>query len=357
MTAPITRSTLADIVAYQPDETPIAIDLSDNTNRFGAPPAAVRELSGAASTLARYPSCYSTPLRDALAAYMGVDASNIIVGAGSDNVLDAAIRAFGEPDDVLAFVRPTFQMVPVFARVNGLRVASVAFDAAGDVDVDALLADDPRLVYVCSPNNPTGLAIPRATLERIVARAHGVVIVDEAYAEFSGTSVVDLVASAPRLLVVRTLSKAWGLAGLRTGYGIAQPSIIEAIEKSRGPFTVAGPSERAAAAAVIENVQWMRDHAALAVANRDRFIAALRDLGFAPLPSAANFVFVPIFDARGAAAAAHERGVAIRVFEALDFPNDALRAAGGNGVRISIGQWDEVETLLAALGDWKTSCA
>ena len=353
----LTRPAFAGIASYRPDDSGASIDLSDNTNRWGSPPAAIRELQQTNASLARYPNCYSAPLRALLADYIGVDAANIIVGAGSDDVLDAAIRAFGDHGELLSFARPSFQMVPVFARMNGLRVASTSFAANGDIDVDALLVDDPSIAYVCSPNNPTGLPIPRTTLERIVERARGIVLVDEAYAEFAGTSVIDLVARSPRLVVVRTLSKAWGLAGLRVGYGIAQPLLVSEIEKSRGPFTVSAPSERCAAAAVAEDRAWMRARAAAAVESRDRLLDALRARDYAPLDSAANFVLLPLLAARAAGAALRARGIAVRVFESLDMPNPTILGAGGSALRISVGPWPEMHALLEGLDAWRAACA
>lgn len=351
------RPAFAGIAPYRPDESGATIDLSDNTNRWGAPPAAIRELQRGTASPARYPDCYSAPLRSVLADYVGVDEANIVVGAGSDDVLDAAIRAFGDHDDLLSFARPSFPMVPTFARMNGVRVVSTPFAGNGDVDVDALLTDDPAIAYVCSPNNPTGLLIPRATIERLIERANGIVIVDEAYAEFAGVSIVELVARSPRLLVVRTLSKAWGLAGLRVGYGIAQPSLIRDIEKSRGPFTVSNPSERAAAAAVAEDRAWMREQVAAAISSRDRLIDVLRTRGFTPLNSASNFVLLPLADGRAAAAALRERGIAVRVFESLDISHPDVREAGGSALRISVGPWPEMEAVLDGLDAWKATCA
>ena len=352
----LTRPAFAGIASYRPDDSGASIDLSDNTNRWGSPPAAIRELQQTRGSLARYPDCYSAPLRALLADYAGIDAENVMVGAGSDDVLDAAIRAFGDHGDLLSFARPSFQMVPAFARMNGLRVASTPFAEDGDVDVDALLAHGPAIAYVCSPNNPTGLPIPRATLERIIERANGIVIVDEAYAEFAGTSVLDLVGRSPRLLVVRTLSKAWGLAGLRVGYGIAQPTLVSEIEKSRGPFTVSAPSERCAAAAVAEDGAWMREHVAMAIESRDRLIRALRTRGYAPLDSAANFVLLPLLGAQAAAASLRARGIAVRVFESLDMPHHAIRDAGGNALRISVGPPPEMDALLDGLDAWRSAC-
>jgi histidinol-phosphate/aromatic aminotransferase/cobyric acid decarboxylase-like protein len=230
----------------------------------------------------------------------------------------------------------------------------VPLDAAYAVDVDALVASDAAMTYLCSPNNPTGTLIPRATIEAVLTRTRGMVIVDEAYAEFSGASVSRLVAQHQRLVVVRTMSKAFGLAGLRVGYAIAAADIVIAIEKSRGPFKVSAIAERAAAAALTEDLDWMRAHAKLAVENRDRFVAALRACGHDVIPSSASFVLVPMRDPSNIARAMRSHGVAVRPFEALPQVSPALRATGGGALRISVGPWTEMEAALAAL---EASCA
>jgi histidinol-phosphate aminotransferase len=354
---PRTRAAFEGVVAYKPDRTPVSIDLSDNTSRWGTPPAAIRELGRVELLSSRYPDAYSEALRESLANYATVGVKNVVVGAGSDNVLDAAIRAFGEPGDVLAYASPSFHMVPMFARMNALRVNAVPFTASGDVDVDALLAGNPAVVYLCSPNNPTGMSIPRGTIERVVERAPGLVVIDEAYFEFSGATVADLIPHSSRLLVVRTLSKAWGLAGLRVGYALGDAALIREVEKSRGPYTVALPSERAAAAALVEDGAWMTHHVAAAVESREQFAQALAERGWEPLPSASNFVLVPMANARACASAVRAAGIAIRALAGLDFPNGAVRAANGNALRISVGPEAERRALLAALDSWSASCA
>jgi histidinol-phosphate aminotransferase len=236
---------LATVPLYAPDPSPVEIDLSDNVNLWGVPPAAERVLR---NPLAAQPSVYprSDPveLREALARYAGVSAAQVVTGCGSDDVIDGALRAFAAPGEKVAYSAPSFSMLVSFARVNGLQPAPVPFAKDGDVDPDALLAQRAAITYVCSPNNPTGSGVSAAALERVVTRAEGLVLVDEAYGEFSGQTAVSLLARAPQLLVTRTLSKAFGLAGLRVGYGLAAPEVVQVLEKVRGPYKVNVLGER-----------------------------------------------------------------------------------------------------------------
>lgn len=338
----LARAALADVPLYDPRRAPVALDLTDNTNRWGIPPhaaAALRALDPEAVT--RYPSLYTAELKAALAARVGVSADMVVTGCGSDDLLDCAFRAFAEPDMVVAAPVPSFAMVPLFARGNALRYVGVTEDAAHQPDLDALLAARPRILYLCSPNNPTGVVVARTLLERAVAEAPGLVVVDEAYAEFAGTSVVELLARADNLLVVRTCSKAYGLAGLRVGYALGAPSVVHEVEKARGPYKVSAPAERAALAAVRDDAAWVDAHVALAVAVRERLAEALRGRGLSPLPSGANFVCVPVPGAVAVGQALRARGVAVRPFEALPRVGDALR--------ISVGPWEQMTVLLEAL--------
>src|SRR6185295_2991691 len=292
------RPVLETVPLYAPDPTPVELDLSDNVNLWGVPPAAARAL---ADPLAARPSVYprSDPreLRVALARYAGVSAAQVVTGCGSDDVIDGALRAFAAPGEKVAYSAPSFSMLVTFARVNGLEPAPVPFRRDGDVDPDALLAERAAVTYVCNPNNPTGTGVSSAALERVVAKAEGLVLVDEAYGEFSGRTSVPLLARAPQLLVTRTLSKAFGLAGLRVGYGLAAPEVVQVLEKVRGPYKVNVLGERAALAALGDDLPWVRRHVEASVAIRERLRVALETLGFRALPSAANFLCVPVPDA------------------------------------------------------------
>ena len=336
------RPVLERVPLYAPDPTPVALDLSDNVNLWGVPPAAAKAL---ADPLAAQPSVYprSDPreLRAALARYAGVSAAQVVTGCGSDDVIDGALRAFAAPGEKVAYSAPSFSMLVIFARVNGLEPTPVPFRRDGDIDPDALLAERAAITYVCSPNNPTGTGVSAAALERVVANAEGLVLVDEAYGEFSGPTAVPLLARAPQLLVTRTLSKAFGLAGLRVGYGLAAPEVVQVLEKVRGPYKVNVLGERAALAALGDDLPWVRRHVEASVAIRERLRVALEALGLRALPSAANFLCVPVPDSAALGRALLGRGIKVRVLRAIPGVGDAIR--------VGVGPWDAMERLLAAL--------
>jgi histidinol dehydrogenase len=337
-----TRAAYHDLAPYAEEGAPCALDLSDNTNLFGAPPAAERVLRcAAASDLARYPSAYSDSLRRALADYTGVAAELIVTGCGSDDVIDSVLRAFADPGERVACPDPTFTMVPVFARANGLAPVCVPLARNHDLDADALLATRARVIYLCSPNNPTGGRFSRPAIERVIEGSRGVVLLDEAYAEFCGGEWFREAPARGNLLVVRTLSKAFGLAGLRVGYVTGAAELVHEVVKARGPYKVGALAERAAVAALDEDCDWMRERVQQVVENRERFVVALTALGIASLPSAANFVLVPVSDAAAAALALRRRNLSVRRFHAL--------AGIGDALRISIGPWPMLEAALAAL--------
>jgi histidinol-phosphate aminotransferase len=340
----VARESYRAISLYAPNRTPAAIDLSDNTNLWGVPPAAADAIRAvAAASVTRYPALYVIEVKRAIAEYLGVTPDMIVTGCGSDDVLDSAIRAFGNPGDVVAHPEPSFAMIPIFARMNGLEPVSVPLTKTFDVDAHATIATRAKVTYLCSPNNPTGASLSRGAVEAIVDESPGVVIIDEAYAEFSTSHYLDLLRRSPRVLITRTMSKAFGLAGLRIGYAIGDPALVAEVEKSRGPYKVNGIAERAAVLALTADRDWVAARVAEAVANRERLREALSALGLTPLPSAANFVLVPVRDAVAIDRAMRERGVAVRPFTALPGIGDALR--------ISVGPWPLVETCVRVLGE------
>ncbi|MCU0633667.1 MAG: aminotransferase class I/II-fold pyridoxal phosphate-dependent enzyme [Gemmatimonadaceae bacterium] len=335
----VAREAYASLGLYDPKRAPVDLDLTDNTNLWGVPPTAERTLRElAVSAMTRYPSLYAADLKGALADYVGVAPEMVVTGCGSDDILDSAMRAFGEPGELVVSSDPSFAMIPIFAQMNALRWQGVVERADQQPDVEALLALQPKVLYLCTPNNPTGAVVPRATIERVLTESTGVVMIDEAYAEFAGSSVIDLTARHDRLLVVRTLSKAFGLAGLRLGYAVGAPRLVAEVEKSRGPYKASAVAERVGAVALREDREWVEAHVALAIEVRERLASRLVTAGFRPLPSAANFVCVPVAQCVAVGQAMRARGVAVRPFPALPHVGDTLR--------MSVGPWPLVERML-----------
>ncbi len=234
--------------------------------------------------------------------------------------------------------------VEPFAVSAGLDFAGCSFGEDFSLDVDAVTDIGAAVVYLCSPNNPTGTTLEESEIRRLLQRFGGYLVLDEAYVDFGGDSCVELVREYERLLVVRTFSKAYGLAGLRVGYGVGAPQLICRIEAVRGPYKVSLPAELAAVAVLDgEGRRWVDDCVAQARTSRRLLEDQLgaRRIGF--IPSQANFVLVPVLDASSVTAALAERGLAVRAFTGL--------ARIGDAVRITVGPEPVMTAVAAALGE------
>jgi len=310
------RAALEGLRPYPAERAAVDLDLADNVNLWGTPPAALRALADlAAARPSAYPPVDPLELRSALADYAGVRPEQVVTGCGSDDVIDGALRAFAFPGDRVACCSPTFSMLTHFARVSDLVPVEVPFLPDGGLNVGGLLEARAEITYVCAPNNPTGAGVSAGALAELVSSTQG--------------------------LVTRTLSKAFGMAGLRVGYGLAAPEVVRALEVVRGPYKVNALAARAAVAALREDLGWVRRHVLLAVESRERLIPALRRLGLSPLPSAANFVCIPVSGPGRIGAALLERGIRVRV----------LPDVAGGAIRVGVGPWEAMERLLQALGE------
>jgi histidinol-phosphate aminotransferase len=346
--SPFPRQDYRELKRYHFDRTPVALDLSDNTNQWGTHPAALEVLRRADDdALARYPDLYADNLRAAAAARAGVAEDCVATGCGSDDVLDCTYRASGGgPGDFVSIAAPTFSMATPLARMNGMRARLTPWAEALD-DPGRLLADGPALVYVCRPNNPTGHVAPRPWIDALLEAAGEdgpLVLLDEAYVDFGGDPLAARAAEHPRLLVSRTLSKAFGLAGLRVGYAVAAPPTALEVEKARGPYKVGRLSAEAGAAALADEEGWVARTVAECVANRGRAEDMLAARGLEPLPSSANFILfrAPSGDGTADALAIRARGVAVRPFPG-DMPD------GGDALRLTVAPWPLVERFFEAV--------
>ena len=340
----IGRDGLERIPAYVPAAlTGIDLDLRDNVNLWGAPPNALRAVQSAgAESLFTYPAVSAASLTELIASRLGVRDDEVVAGCGSDDLLDVCFRAVAAPGERLAHAEPSFSMVPRFARLNGLEPVGVPLLPDGAADVDGLLATGARIIYLCSPNNPTGTITPESEVKRLIANAPGIVVVDEAYGEFS--SARDWRAESPameRVLVLRTFSKAWGLAGLRVGYGVGSRTLIDAVIRSRGPYKVSALAELAATTALREDEAWMLSAAAEARENRARLDAAVQGrAGVRAWASQGNFVFWQLEGRKAQGAAPDSATIAARF------------AAHGIGVRGFSGLADIGEALRIGMAPW-----
>jgi histidinol-phosphate aminotransferase len=350
--SPFPRPDYEPLKRYHFDRTPVALDLSDNTNHWGAHPAALEVARRADDdAMARYPYLYADNLRAAAADRLGVPEECVATGCGSDDILDCAYRACaGGPADFVAAAVPTFPMGLQMARMNGMDARPVPWREAL-AEPQLLLHGGPALVYVCRPNNPTGHVAPTAWVNDLLDAAGEdgpLVIVDEAYVDFGGDSFAKRAAQRPRLLVSRTLSKAFGLAGVRVGYGVGTPETTLEVEKARGPYKVSRIAAEAGAAALADREGWVTRTVAECLECRARAEAALAERGLEPLPSLANFIMFRSVtgDGRTDALGIRGHGVAVRPF-AGEYPD------GSDALRVTVAPWPLMERFLGALDAYR----
>jgi histidinol-phosphate aminotransferase len=311
-----------------------------NTNESPLPPspdvaAAVME---AAAGLRRYPDPFAEPLRSALARYHGVAVDQVLVLNGGDQAIDCCFRAFCEPGDAVVYPTPTYSLFPVVARVFGVETVEVPLDV--DLALPVALGTAPGpLRFVVNPNSPTGVWTPPQRVEELVGNAPGVVVIDEAYCDFAPESCLELLPRHDNFLVLRTFSKSHALAGLRVGYAVGSPGLIEDLAAVKDSY----PVDRCAIEGALAALDDKRHHLAIVetvVAERDRLTARLRRAGWDVPDSGANFVFArpPDGDAPGVQQRLREQHILVRHFNALP-----------DRLRITVGGPADVDRLLAAL--------
>ncbi|MFN3751703.1 MAG: histidinol-phosphate transaminase [Thiobacillus sp.] len=340
---------------YVPGEQPKLanlVKLNTNENPYGPSPkviAAVR--AEAADTLRLYPDPNSDRLRAGIAAYHGVDPAQVFVGNGSDEVLAHAFLALLKHERPILFPDISYSFYPVYCGLYEIAHRTVPLTDTFEIRVDDYLAPNGGIIFP-NPNAPTGRLLALGEIERLLAgNPDSVVVIDEAYIDFGGESAVPLVARHPQLLVTRTLSKSHALAGLRVGYAIGQPHLVEALNRVKDSFN-SYPLDRfaqAGALASIEDSAWFESICAKVVATRTRLVADMQALGFEVLPSAANFIFArhPRHDGAALASALRERSIIVRHFKSP--------ARIAPFLRITVGTDDQCRALVDALKDM-TAC-
>jgi histidinol-phosphate aminotransferase len=317
--------------------------LSSNENPFDPLPGVLEALN-AASAINRYPDATAARLRAALAARYEVPVDAVHAAAGSVSILAQLISAVAGPGDEIVYAWRSFEAYPMLVTVPGATSVTVPLDAGARHDLDAMadaVTPRTRAVIVCSPNNPTGPAVHRDEFARFVARvpADVLIILDEAYAEFvtdpdavDGLGAEGFTAHA-NVVVLRTFSKAYGLAGLRIGYAVGHPRILDAARSTAVPLSVTAHAEEAALASLaVEGA--LRERVATIVERRDRLAAALREVGWPVPESHGNFVWL----------ATRERTV--EVAEQFERAGLIVRPFAGDGIRISIGEEESVDKVL-----------
>lgn len=339
MTTPRPRPALDAIPAYKAGKPPVAGDrpsykLSSNENPYPPLPGVIARATEAVEAFNRYPDMGVSVLHEALAAKLGVDVAQVASGAGSVAVFYHLVQAMCVEGDEVVYAWRSFEAYPIAVGLTGATSVQVPLAEGARHDLPAMLAaitDATKIVVVCTPNNPTGPAVRGDELAEFVAAVppHVVVVIDEAYREFvTDPEVVDgleLAAGRDNVVVLRTFSKAYGLAGLRVGYGIAPVPIAEAIRKCSLPFGVSQVAQ-AAAVASLDAEEALMARVASIVEERGRVVAALAAQGWSLPDAQGNFVWLPLGErALDFAAACDAEGVSVRPF-------------AGDGVRVTVGE-------------------
>jgi histidinol-phosphate aminotransferase len=354
------RADLRGRTPYGAPQLDVPVRLNTNENSYAVPDDVVAAIAAAVTETARhlnrYPDREFTELREALGAYLrsqtGVPVApeQVWAGNGSNEVLLHLVQAFGGVGRTALGFTPAYSMHPIITRttgttwVDGLRgTPSGVFDLDADLAVRQVRATEPDIVFLCSPNNPTGTALSLDVVEAVVEAAPGsLVVVDEAYAEFArpGTpSAMTLLADHPLLVVTRTMSKAFALAGARVGYLAAHPDLVNALRLVRMPYHLSDPTQAVALAAIRHDASLLATVEAIK-AQRDRIVAELADLGYPPVPSDANFVLYGGLDDAHA------------TWDALLASGVLVRDVGiSHHLRVTAGTPEETSAFLRAMAD------
>lgn len=337
-----------DLEPYVPGEQPRIeglIKLNTNENPYPPSPRALEAVRRATDeTLRLYPDPISLELRETIAATFGLDAGNIFVGNGSDEVLAHTFMGLLKQDGPLLFPDISYSFYPVYCRLYGIEAKKIPL--AGDMAVDIAAYDGPTgAVILPNPNAPTGIALPLGHIRRLAeANPDRLLVVDEAYVDFGGESAVALIPELDNILVIRTFSKSYSLAGLRVGFAIGQRPLIEALERVKDSFN-SYPLDRlaqAAATAAWKDADWFEATRSRIMMSRNKVTAELGEMGFEVLPSSANFVFARHPDHEGGKLAAALRAEAILVRH-FNKPRIA------DYLRITIGTEEECARLIEVL--------
>ncbi len=337
------RKSVRALQAYVPGEQPTQADivkLNTNENPYPPAPAVFRALTEfAADRLRRYPDPNSRELRRAIAERHGCDEARVFVGNGSDEVLALCTRAFVENDGSVGYFDPSYSLYPTLAAIRAVETRPVplgpGFEWAMPSDYTA------SLFFLTQPNAPTGMIYPREAMRAFCARFSGVVVIDEAYADFAQSHCMDWALDSPNTLVMRTFSKSFSLAGLRVGYAVGAPDLIGALFKIKDSYNLDGLSQ-ALALAALRDIGVMRANVEKICATRARLTEALRAMGHRVYPSEANFLWVEPagLPAQTLFERLREERILIRYF-----PGPRT----GTCVRITVGTDAEADRLLDAL--------
>jgi len=342
------RDNIEKLAAYVPGEQPAAgekvIKLNTNENPYPPSPAAMkvlRELDG--DLLRRYPHPFAMKFRETAARVLGVGAEYVLVGNGSDELLSMIMRAMAEPGRRVVYAMPTYVLYRTLAEIQAAEIVEVPYDEQYNLPVDALAAAGGAVTLVCTPNSPSGTVAPTAQLKELAGRLKGVLVIDEAYTDFADENALELVGRCPNVVVLRTLSKGYSLAGLRVGFAVGKPDLLKGLAKVKDSYNVDAVA-CAVAAAAVEDQAHKTANVEKVKASRGKLAADLVKLGFKVWPSQANFMLVRPTDgnAERLYRELKDRRILVRYFKEPRLEDK---------LRISVGTDDQNAALVKAIAE------
>ncbi|HET6427792.1 MAG TPA: histidinol-phosphate transaminase [Phycisphaerae bacterium] len=340
------RENIERMAGYVPGEQPAAgakvVKLNTNENPYPPSPKALEALRAIGEdALRRYPDPLATRFRAVVAEVLGVPVDWIIAGNGSDEVLTMILQAFVGPGDAVAYPMPTYVLYRTLTEIQEGRCVEVPFDEEYRLPAEELAAARAKLTFVASPNSPSGTAYGLKELEELAGRVPGVLVVDEAYVDFADATALDLVRRRDNVLVLRTLSKGYSLAGLRLGFGAGQPSLLEGLWKVKDSYNV-DAIELAVGAAAFADQAYKIANAEKVKASRAKLAGELEALGYRVWPSQSNFLLArpPAGDAGRIYLALKAEGIFVRYFQ---------QPALEDKLRITVGTDEQNGVLVRAL--------
>ena len=328
------------------------IKINTNESPFPPSPAVAAAITEQISHLQRYPDPAATELRRAVARHCGVGDDEVIIGNGSDDVLNLLVRVFGGPGRLSGYTIPGYSLYPILISMGGGMGMAVEFDRSMELPVDRIAASGTQLFFLTSPNAPTGVGFSNARIRELLQAFPGILVVDEAYVDFADENAACLLAEHPNLVITRTLSKSHGLAGLRVGYALARAGLIDLLDRVRDSYNVNRLSQAGALASLADQ-DTLRANLARILATRENCLRVYRELGWFVYPSATNFLFAEPRNGAGQTGAA----VSESLFEFLmarkilvrRFPSHALTSGF---LRFSVGADSEMQVLNQAIQSW-----
>ena len=344
------RAVVRAVPPYRPGEQPVAgrrvIKLNTNENPYPPSPAVLEALHEAIDARVRlYPDPEAVALRTEASRLYGVPVDCIMAGNGSDELLALLLRAVVDPGDRVAFPVPTYSLYETLVAVQGGVVVNVPWPSDWSLPPE-LATSGAKLTFLCNPNSPSGTLVPLDRIDDLAGRLAGVLVVDEAYVDFAAGNALGLVGRRPNVVVLRTLSKSYSLAGLRVGLAFGSPEILQGLRTVKDSYNLNRLSQVAATAALMDQ-STVQANVARVARSRTRLVASLRALGYVVPESHANFVLArrPGVDQGPLARALAERDILVRHFTSHGL---------GDALRVTIGTDDEIDALLTAMDSLAT---